>query len=1143
MNFYLKILARIVLVVGLCARIAHAEDIDIFVGSAGGDSTLPNVIFVLDNTSNWARQSQQWPGGLTQGQSEVRAINTSLAGLVDKVNVGLVEFTTEGNAGQDGGYVRFNLQKLTEASRTQLGGTLTKIFNDVNEPIEKRNANTAYGNLMYDFYNYLIGSDQSYSGEGTPNLADPTAYTSLYGQFKSPLSPETACSNTYLIFIGNPNQSGPTDDSSANSAALRALYTAMGQSPDGLAGSSGAAPLVLPGFTVTEVTEPSVDLGYSKACYKDEDVAACTAAESMDSGLCFEKTNCACSVTSKTQVGGDPTCITGNPAKNNTFRMAVLEGGGVSTVVEPSSTTDTVSGRAWNFDDWAKFLHDYGVPISYLDADGQPQVQRSTVITYTIDVFNKQQDPEQTSLMLSAADVGGGRYFAARNEDAIVDAITSALSDILSVSSTFTAVTLPLSATNRAEQENQVFIGMFRPDQGALPRWFGNLKRYQIALFNGRPELADARLKPAVNPASGFLGECAESLWSQDSGDYWAGLGVSPPPRSLCLDPANTNSVWSDLPDGPFVEKGGVAQLTRESDLDQRNILTVSGTSLSGLTVDSDVLNYLLGDLEGVDEAAATSGGRPSIHGDVIHSRPLLINFGGTEGVYVYYGANDGLLRSVRAWDAKEVWSLISPEHLARIERLYENEPLIAFPNQDMTVSPTPTAKDYFFDGSLGQIISYADNRTVDLAYIFPSMRRGGRMVYGLDVTSPASPSLLWRRGCPNLGNDDGCDTGLSDLGQTWSTPLGGYIKGYSDADGNPLPVVMFGGGYDNCLDSDQAAYPSAGCSAAKGKKVYVLDAEDGTVLASLNTDAPIVAELASVDMDFDGNIDYAYAADATGNLWRVNFAAMDVNGVLTPLAKTAWSITKVAATLDPNRRFLNQPTVASFKTKVYVSIGSGNRERPLESNYPYVANVTDRFYTFIDTPGVASATVDLDSSPLLNVTEVDSGVGVDCDVKGVNGWYMDLLGRGEQVVNPAVIAAGKVMFNTYRPGEAASGMCTRPLGIATGYTMNLFSPSACDTDRSRSIIGGGMPIPPIIATVRVPQGCTGDFCPSIQPSDPEDLDVDGDGEVSDDEYPPNDDPLLTICVGCEGLKPTEIEPETDQVRTRVYWNSDIDRE
>ncbi len=98
----------------------------------------------------------------------------------------------------------------------------------------------------------------------------------------------------------------------------------------------------------------------------------------------------------------------------------------------------------------------------------------------------------------------------------------------------------------------------------------------------------------------------------------------------------------------------------------------------------------------------------------------------------------------------------------------------------------------------------------LELAYIYPTQRRGGRMVYALDVTDPdETPDLLWRVGCPNLGNDTGCTTGFTDIGQTWSMPVGGYVEGYVDGDDNPKHIVAFGGGFDDCLNEDAAAYPS----------------------------------------------------------------------------------------------------------------------------------------------------------------------------------------------------------------------------------------------------------------------------------------------------------------------------------------------
>ena len=73
--------------VAMCssAHLAIAEDIDLFASGLVDSSAaaeLPNVIFVLDNTSNWSRQSQKWPEA-TQGQSEVRAIRRTLERVLD----------------------------------------------------------------------------------------------------------------------------------------------------------------------------------------------------------------------------------------------------------------------------------------------------------------------------------------------------------------------------------------------------------------------------------------------------------------------------------------------------------------------------------------------------------------------------------------------------------------------------------------------------------------------------------------------------------------------------------------------------------------------------------------------------------------------------------------------------------------------------------------------------------------------------------------------------------------------------------------------------------------------------------------------------------------------------------------------------
>src|SRR3990172_5479380 len=104
----------------LCALLAvlparaPAEDIDLFNTDTSTESNFdnPNVLIILDNTSNWDRANQAWPDGGKQGESELRAIKTVIGQLTDKINVGLMMFVGPGT-GREGGYIRFPVVKMT----------------------------------------------------------------------------------------------------------------------------------------------------------------------------------------------------------------------------------------------------------------------------------------------------------------------------------------------------------------------------------------------------------------------------------------------------------------------------------------------------------------------------------------------------------------------------------------------------------------------------------------------------------------------------------------------------------------------------------------------------------------------------------------------------------------------------------------------------------------------------------------------------------------------------------------------------------------------------------------------------------------------------------------------------------------------
>ena len=294
------------------------------------------------------------------------------------------------------------------------------------------------------------------------------------------------------------------------------------------------------------------------------------------------------------------------------------------------------------------------------------------------------------------------------------------------------------------------------------------------------------------------------------------------------------------------------------------------------------------------------------------------------------------MLRAVDAATGKERWAYVAPEHYSYYQRLHDNSPVVTFQNADPTTSTT--SKKYFFDGSIG-IYQKADNSKV---WIFPSMRRGGRMLYAFDVTDPANPSLKWRVGCPNQSDNIGCtSTDFEAMGQTWSLPSVAYLKGFSAT----IPVVVVGGGYDGCEDAD---VPFPTCTNRKGKAVYVLNADTGAVIKKFTPteDAgSFAADVAMADADGDGSVDHAYAVDTKGNIYRLDFS----DSANAPVAGTSWTMRRVGYTSGAGRKFLYPPSLLRVGTKMYVALGSGDRERPLLNNYPYDKQVVNRFYVLLD--------------------------------------------------------------------------------------------------------------------------------------------------------------------------------------------------
>ena len=729
------------------------------------------------------------------------------------------------------------------------------------------------------------------------------------------------------------------------------------------------------------------------------------------------------------------------------------------------------------FDEYGRFMY---------RADVRPSLDGTqNIITYTIAVYDPAAVSDNTTpakaaraLLQSAAQQGGGKYFAVSNTATLTKALSDILIEIQAVNSVFAAVTLPVSVNVRGTYLNQVYMGVFRPDADAFPRWMGNLKQYQLVpnLATGSLFLGDMNGTAVENTATGFISPGSVSYWTTAS-TFWTfkpgGIGLE-----------------SDSPDGDVVEKGAEAQWLRTayaSSQATRKYFTCTGgctggsllsgyafnnanasitTALLGAADATDrtnIINWVRGtDLLDENANGVITDVRASIHGDVLHSRPAVVNFNrynDSDDVMVFYGGNDGAIHAIQGGQLTsgarqggiEHWAFTPTEFFSKLKRLRDNNVNI--------VSPNP-GKPYFADGPIG-IYQYdansdgkLDSAAGDKVYLYFAMRRGGNFIYALDVSDPTAPKYMWKRSVS--------DTGFGELGQTWSMPK--PVKVNASAN----PVLIMGAGYDS---ANEDILPRG--TVAKGRGIMVIDAVTGALLWTANNSTHssmiygFVADMSTIDRDADGKVDRVYAADTGANIWR-----LDIDDVST----SNWAVTKLASVggaAANDRKFLYVPSVV-FGDSSYpydaVVLGSGDREKPFDTT------ITNRYYMFKDTSmgkTINGGFTTIIESELYDATTnlIQSGDATAITaLAAARGWYVTL-GVGEKVVGSSVVLAGTAFFGTNQPSASTPGVCTN-LGTARLYAMSYLNATATlendgtaglsITDRSITIAGGGFPPSPV---------------------------------------------------------------------------------
>lgn len=493
--------------------------------------------------------------------------------------------------------------------------------------------------------------------------------------------------------------------------------------------------------------------------------------------------------------------------------------GKVSTV-----SNDTISGISktlpdWNgdnsgfyLDDIAEFAWELDMKTSGYDNAG---------VSYNDPEFEKQNMYTYTvgfaldhELLSDTAAVGNGRYYTANNSAELTAVLKSALADISD------KVLSSASSASTQGALTQDTISIF-PEYNSQ-YWSGDLSAYQYD----------------TDPSSSTYLELIP-VWDSaaDKIPHW-----------------NSRNI--------IYNRAGQGRAFRWDSLNNEEKALLED--------DSDILSYIRGDRSREGIGAGDFRERRSVLGDIVYSAPKYVGAPSfrysatleaksysdfqethenrTEMIYV--GANDGMLHAFEVATGREKLAFI--------------------PSSLMWKLPLLTKQTYehrfYVDGSPTVVDAYVNNNWRSV--LVSGLNRGGQAIFALDVTNPNNFSE------GNANNIFMWEFTDEDLGYSYSQPAIVKLQ-------NGTWAAIFGNGYNNTDDSFDDEVSSTGNAV-----LYIVNLADGSLIKKIDTgigfdDDPTsesrpngLATVAPIDYDSDNLVDYVYAGDIFGNLWKFDLTS-----------------------------------------------------------------------------------------------------------------------------------------------------------------------------------------------------------------------------------------------------------------------------
>jgi type IV pilus assembly protein PilY1 len=493
--------------------------------------------------------------------------------------------------------------------------------------------------------------------------------------------------------------------------------------------------------------------------------------------------------------------------------------------------------------------------------------------------------------------------------------------------------------------------------------------------------------------------------------------------------------------------------------------------------------------------------------GDTVHSSPTFLN-----GV-LYAGANDGMLHAFDAATGEEIFAYV---------------PNLVFGNLNLLTQPGYSHR-YYVD--LAPTVRNVNIGSIGTMLV-GGLGKGGQGYFALDLTGidpgqnmvPADEAdvagrVLWEY--PPQDNSGASIDQRKDMGYSFSKAA--IVQSY---DATYPWIVIIGNGYN----SDNGRAKLLILDPASGNLIKSIDTEAGyPVLPLPDPDNPPCADAnglstpTPVDVDFDGKVDYVYAGDLQGNMWKFNLTAPDSGNwevsffegtTKKPLFKTpSQPITTrpdVMAHCDKDGymvlfgtgQLLGDADIADARPQSVYGIwdygdddldplknddseyvgafagGALTNPNLLGSNFGLMPQVvSEHTVNNVDWRSIGTGKPDwhattLDGASCGDYDPTDEG----CDPTSGDqlpdpvrdlGWYINLPTAGERVVNDVMIRDRKLIFISYTPETSVCGSSGHSwlmeIAACTGsrWSGTVFDVNGDGDIDGQDVIDPSIPIPP----------------------------------------------------------------------------------